>query len=108
MKDNPNTDSDFGARYWLRARIGDPVFDVADPRHVGRIVRINWTTTARVRWLDTGWYSDLPIQDLRRANERDLSCQCGAARPGDWTAGVHHGFRKCARVVTRFDRNDQD
>lgn len=27
-------------------------------------------------------------------------CLCGAARAGSWTAGVHHGFHRCARVIT--------
>lgn len=28
-------------------------------------------------------------------------CLCGGAEPGAWTAGVHHGVHRCARVVTR-------
>jgi hypothetical protein len=31
-----------------------------------------------------------------------MTCLCGAATDGAWTAGVHHGARRCARVVTAF------
>ncbi len=59
--------------YWSNAiRIGMHVYDVADPRHIGRVERIAWSTTARVRWQDTGWLSDVPVTDLRKANWRDL------------------------------------
>ncbi len=48
-------------------RIGMLVYDVADERHIGRVERISWSTTARVRWLETGWLSDVPVSDLRKA-----------------------------------------
>lgn len=35
--------------------------------------------------------------------EPDAKCSCGAAKPGDWTSGVHHGVHKCARVVTSIN-----
>jgi hypothetical protein len=31
-----------------------------------------------------------------------MKCLCGASVPGAWTAGVHHGAHRCARVVTRL------
>jgi hypothetical protein len=30
------------------------------------------------------------------------SCLCGAAKHGQWTAGVHHGAHRCARVVSKL------
>lgn len=45
--------------------IGDRVYDKADERHVGRLVRIHWGD-ARVEW-DNGWLSDHRYDDLRRA-----------------------------------------
>ena len=59
--------------YWIRAHIGDVVFDVADERHLGRIERIDWHKTARVRWIETGWISELPMTALRKA-ARFASC----------------------------------
>jgi hypothetical protein len=49
-------------------RLGQHVYDVADPRHVGRIYGImNSGSYALVRWLETGWKSEVPCADLRAA-----------------------------------------
>jgi len=45
-----------------------------------------------------GWANARPEE--YQALERELRCLCGAARPGDWTAGVHHGAHRCARVIS--------
>jgi hypothetical protein len=50
--------------FWRVARIGSHVIDRHNPRHVGRITRINWSTTARVHW-NNGWMQDsIPLEDL--------------------------------------------
>ena len=53
------------------AKIGDRVFDKADPWHVGIVRQINHansSATARVMWEETGWFScRVPLADLRRA-----------------------------------------
>jgi hypothetical protein len=36
-----------------------------------------------------------------KSNEK---CLCGAATVDAWTAGVHHGLHRCARVITRLGR----
>jgi hypothetical protein len=53
---------------WLRLRIRDRVYDIADERHTGRIVGVRWTTEATVRWDETGWLSEVPMTDLRFAS----------------------------------------
>ena len=37
------------------------------------------------------------------AKREPKACACGAACPGDWTAGTHHGVHKCARVITSIN-----
>lgn len=62
--------------YWLRAKLGDRVFDIGDPRHIGRIAKIKWTSRADIVWEDTGWRSlDVPISDLRAVRENIHSHQ---------------------------------
>ena len=58
-------------RCWSKhVEIGDQVYSVNDPRHVGRIVMITWSHTATVRWNDSGWISDEKMENLRRYVER--------------------------------------
>lgn len=48
-------------------KLGEYVYDVADPTHVGRVTRIDWSSRADVQWIDTGWHSlGLDVTDLRR------------------------------------------
>jgi hypothetical protein len=43
----------------------------------------------------------IAAEERRRGGVSAPRCLCGAARVGAWTgAGVHHGARRCARVVT--------
>ena len=50
-----------------RARLNMLVFDEADPRHVGELKAIHWGVRGKVRWIDTGWFSDdVPLESLRR------------------------------------------
>jgi hypothetical protein len=48
------------------ARLGIDVYDVADPRHIGTLIAIEWSIRGVVRWHDTGWKSGgVPLDDLR-------------------------------------------
>ncbi|MBO0718952.1 MAG: hypothetical protein J2P55_16700 [Rhizobiales bacterium] len=47
------------------ARLGRDVYDVADPRHIGVLVAIESSVRGIVRWHDTGWKSNVPLDDLR-------------------------------------------
>ena len=38
----------------------------------------------------------------RRFTATNQRCLCGASKPDGWTAGVHHGLKRCARVITRI------
>ena len=50
--------------FWRVARIGSRVINKNDPRHAGRICRINWQVDASVRW-DSGIVSHrIPMTDL--------------------------------------------
>lgn len=42
------------------------------------------------------------IQEKHTANIR-VPCFCGVSFVGEWTAGTHHGARKCALVITDFE-----
>jgi hypothetical protein len=52
------------------ARLGCDVYDVADPRHVGTLIAIEWSSRGVVRWHGTGWKSGgLPLESLHRYKE---------------------------------------
>jgi hypothetical protein len=65
------------APYHKRARPGDRVYNVADPRHVGTITIIHGVgsytnlASATVRWANTGWLSYEPLTELELATEED-------------------------------------
>lgn len=50
----------------LPFRAGMRVYDKTDPRHIGQVIAIFNTLSARVKW-DNGWKSDLPTSCLARA-----------------------------------------
>lgn len=52
---------------WIKLRTGDRVYDVADERHIGRVDGIRSGAYVTVRWLETGWISELPIEQVQRA-----------------------------------------
>lgn len=56
---------------WLAARppiVGDAVYDVTDPRHIGEVIMIR-PSGATVRWNDSGWITEcVPLRQLRRAD----------------------------------------
>jgi len=49
-----------------RFRIGAYVIEV-DGRHVGRVVAVFAQRVYRVRWIDTGWRSDLAADQITHA-----------------------------------------
>ena len=51
---------------WCPWHCGDEVFDVADPRHEGVIESIWNSAVAKVRWNETGWFSEVPLRNLRK------------------------------------------
>jgi hypothetical protein len=52
---------------------GTRVLDPCDPRHVGVVVALNYDLTIRVRWIETGWYSDVPADSLVRAEAAQMN-----------------------------------
>ena len=47
--------------------LGEYVFDIADPRHVGEVIKIDNNVRIDVRWIETGWISEgLDVTDLHR------------------------------------------
>jgi hypothetical protein len=49
---------------------GDRVYQIADPRHVGIVMKIYSTNVARVVWLDTKWVSYLKLRELSKQENR--------------------------------------
>ena len=54
-------------RYWTRARCGDMVYDIDDPRHIAWLDAIIWSATARLTYQDSGFRGECPVGNLRRA-----------------------------------------
>ena len=55
---------------WMRLNCGDTVCAIDDPRHHGRLEAIHNSATVKVKWEGTGWISYLPMQDIRKVDER--------------------------------------
>lgn len=51
---------------WMKLSCGDRVCDTEDPRHVGRIEAIEHGYEVTVKWFDSGWFSFVAINKLRR------------------------------------------
>jgi len=47
---------------------GDTVADIEDERHVGRVEAIRQGAFAIVKWHDTGWITEVPIERLKRVD----------------------------------------
>lgn len=62
---------DFGGAYWTRARCGDRVFDVFEPRHIARLNGISGNT-AFVKF-QNGWRGEIELQNLRKAEDEPLT-----------------------------------
>lgn len=54
-----------GGPSWLR--VGETVFDKADERHIGKVRRIMADCNVLVEWIETGWFSNTHISQLKRA-----------------------------------------
>lgn len=58
------------ASSWMNLTCGDTVCAVDDPRHHGRIEAIANSATVKVRWNDNGFLSYLPLEDVRKVDDR--------------------------------------
>jgi hypothetical protein len=67
------------ASSWMKFNCGDHVCTHDDPRHVGRIDYIDWSHTAKVRWLDNGFISHVPLSDLTLVSKAQT--EHGASMP---------------------------
>ena len=47
---------------------GDTVADIDDERHVGRVEAIRSGAFVTVKWLDSGWITELPVERLKRVD----------------------------------------
>lgn len=50
----------------VKIRLRDLVYDQCDQRHAGHVEAITNTSYVIVRWLETGWLSELPSRDIRK------------------------------------------
>lgn len=55
---------------WMRLNCGDHVVEI-DGRHVGRVEAIFNSAWVKVKWLDNGWISFVPLNDLVRIRDSD-------------------------------------
>lgn len=55
---------------WMRLRLGDKVYNKADPRHIGEVRAIRNGYIAKVVWDETGWISWVELADLVKERER--------------------------------------
>ncbi len=53
---------------WMKHRIGARVCHGEELKHVGTLLFIR-SGIARVRWDDSGWYSDIAVNELTKAEE---------------------------------------
>jgi len=63
-----NTDSAYLNLPWLHLRCGHFVYAGDDFRHVGEIIAIHNSATAKVRWLENNWLSEELLHELHRVN----------------------------------------
>jgi hypothetical protein len=51
---------------WIRIRCGNKVCDKENPRHVGVVIAVINGSIVRIKWEETGWYSDLVLRDVEK------------------------------------------
>jgi hypothetical protein len=51
----------------MKLRCGDLVDRTPDARHIGRVEVIRHGAFVTVRWQDSGWTSEVPIERLERS-----------------------------------------
>lgn len=51
---------------WMRLNVGDKVRE-HDGRHIGRVEAIFNSALVKVRWDDSGWFSELSLNELTKA-----------------------------------------
>jgi hypothetical protein len=64
---------------WMKLNCGDFVVERdthdqhgRDGRHVGRVEAVHHGAFVKVRWLDTGWISELRLGDVRKLTLAEL------------------------------------
>jgi hypothetical protein len=60
---------------WTKLNTGDLVTEI-DGRHVGRVEAIIGYSV-RVKWRDSGWISDIPLNELIRVERRIIDRRLG-------------------------------
>lgn len=59
-------------RWKNKVTVGDVVFHIADPTHLGRLDRVD-NGMATITWQETGWIStDLCVYDLRHESKQQF------------------------------------
>ncbi len=53
------------ASSWMKLNTGDRVRE-RDGRHIGRVEAICWSRLVKVRWEDTGWFSELEFNEVEK------------------------------------------
>jgi len=54
---------------WIQYHIGDLVCDLDDERHIGRVEAIWNAHLVKIRWIERGWISLVPISRLKKVND---------------------------------------
>jgi hypothetical protein len=49
---------------WMKLNWGDPVCRKDDPRHTGRVTKIENSSDVTIKWDGTGWFSAEPLADI--------------------------------------------
>lgn len=66
----PISRSRVGAGDWMRLNTGDRVRE-REGRHVGRVQAIHWSRIVVVQWEDSGWLSELRLEEIERLGKED-------------------------------------
>lgn len=61
---------------WVRVRIGDLIVDVDEPRHVGRVRRVDKLIV--VEWILSGWLTALKRDQIRFVSRYNMHRRLGA------------------------------
>jgi hypothetical protein len=49
---------------WVKLDCGDPVRRKDDPRHTGRVIKIENSSDVTIKWDGSCWYSVEPLSDI--------------------------------------------
>jgi len=65
----PISRSRVGAGDWMKLSCGDRVRE-RDGRHIGRVQAIHWSRTVVIQWEDSGWLSELALNEIERVRDQ--------------------------------------